>query len=79
MTVGADHHSAWECVVLENNLVNDAAAWAPKTNAVFRRDRTQKVVDLFIGVDCDTHVDACASFGQDQVIAMHSGRHSSGR
>ena len=71
MTVGTDHHAARKRVVLEHNLVNDAAAWAPETDAIFCRNRTQEIVDLFIGVDRYAHVDACARFSQDQVIAVH--------
>ena len=33
--VGADHHSARECVVLEHYLVNDSRTGAPETNSVF--------------------------------------------
>ena len=51
MAVGADHHAAGNRVVLEHNLVNDAAAWTPETDAVFCRNRTQEVVDLFVVVD----------------------------
>ena len=58
--------------------MNDAAAWAPKPNAVFGRHAAQKVVHLFVGVDGHAHVDACTHLGHDQVVAMHGGRHGGG-
>ena len=58
--------------MLKNNLVNNAAAWAPKTNAELCRNRTQEVVDLFVGIDGNTHVDACTGLGHNEVIAVHS-------
>ena len=58
--------------MLKHYLVNDSAAWPPETNAVFCRNALQKVVHLFVGVDSDAHVNACAGFRQNEVIAMHS-------
>ena len=78
MAVGADHHSTGERIVLEHHLVNNAAAWAPKPDAVFGRHAAQKVVDLFIGVDGYAHVDARTDFGHNQVVAMHGGWHGRG-
>ena len=58
VAVGADHHPAGEGVVLEHDLVDDAAARAPEADAVLGADRAQEVVDLAVGVDRDAEVDA---------------------
>ena len=54
VAVGADHHAAGEGVVLEHDLVDDAAAGTPEADAVFGTDGTQEVVHLTIGVDGHT-------------------------
>ncbi|CAB4600993.1 unannotated protein [freshwater metagenome] len=38
VAIGTNHHSAGECVVFKNHLVNDSAAWPPETNAVLCAD-----------------------------------------
>ena len=78
MAVGANHHSARKCVVLKHYLVNDSTAWSPETNSVFCRHALQKVVHLFVGVNRDAHVDACAGFRQNEVVAMHGAWHRCG-
>ena len=35
VAVSSDHHSARECIVFEDNLVNDAATRSPKSDSVF--------------------------------------------
>ena len=79
VAVGADHHPAGEGVVLEHDLVDDPATRPPEADAVLGTDRAKEVVDLLVGVDRDTEVDARADLGHDQVVAMHSARHGSGR
>ena len=74
--VGADHHTAGERVVLQHDLMDDAASRLPEADAVLRRDRAQEVVDLAVGVFGDREivrgVDACG----DQVVAVHRRRDS---
>ena len=78
VAVGADHHAAGERVVLEHDLVDDAAARPPEADAVLGADRSQEVVHLLVGVDGDAEVDAGADLGRDQVIAVHRAGHSRG-
>ena len=71
VTVGADHHAAGEGVVLQHDLVDDAATWTPEADSVLCADRSEKVVHLFVGVDGHPEVDACTDLRRDQVVAMH--------
>ena len=79
VAVGADHHSAGKRVVLQHDLVDDAAARPPEADAVLGADGTQEVVDLPVGVDGDAEVDASADLGGDQMVAVNGGRHRCGR
>ena len=52
VAVGADHQEAGHGVVLQDDLVNDAAARAPEADRVLGRRRAQEVVHLRVDVLC---------------------------
>ena len=79
VAVGADHHAAGEGVVLEDDLVDDAAPGTPESNAVFGAHRTQEVVHLAVGVVGIAQVQLRSDFGENQVITMHGGGDCRGR
>ena len=79
VAVGSDHHAAGEGVVLEHDLVDDAAARTPEADAVLGADAAQEVVHLAVGVDRDAQVDLGAHLGGDQVVAVHGAGHERGR
>ena len=71
VAVGTDHHAARECVVLEHNLVNDSAAWAPEANTKLCAHAAEEVVYLAVDIVCVFEVELCADLGQDEVVTMH--------
>ncbi|TPW12294.1 MAG: aconitate hydratase, mitochondrial precursor [Acidimicrobiaceae bacterium] len=79
VAVGADHHAARERVVLEDDLVDDAAARPPEPDSVLGAHRAEEVVHLAVDVDGDAEIDACPDLCRDEVVAVHRGRHRSGR
>lgn len=82
--ISANHETTWECVVFQNNLMNDTRSRAPETNVVFGAGSGQKVVDLLVDALRPVQVLIAADLSFDQVIAMdggwsghgwHTGRH----
>ena len=71
VAIGADHHPTGEGVVLQHDLVNDATAGTPETDAVLGADGSQEVVHLSVGVDRDAEVDEGTDLRGDQVVAVH--------
>ena len=75
MAIRSDHHAAWEGVVLEHHLVDDAGAGLPEPDAILVGDGLEEIVDLVVAVDGLLEVRVRADLGLDQVVAMHRGRH----
>ena len=75
VAVGADHHPAGERVLLEHDLMDDAAARLPEPDAVLRRHALEEVVDLAVDVERELQVVLRADMRLDQVVAVHGGRH----
>ena len=50
MAIGTDQQQPGKRVVLQDDLVNDATAWFPETDSIFRAGRGEKVVDLFVDI-----------------------------
>jgi len=48
--VGADHHQSRDCIVLQDNLVDDAASWLPESKTILGRGGAQEVVHLGIDI-----------------------------
>ena len=71
VAVGTNHHSAGECVVLKNDLVDDSAARAPEANAKLCAHAAKEVVHLTVDVVCVFEVELCANLGQDEVVTVH--------
>ena len=61
--VGANHHAARECVVLEHHLVNDAAAGIPEADAVTGGYRLEEIIDFSVLVVGGEQVVAGAGVG----------------
>ncbi len=73
MGVGSDHHTTGECVVFEDNLVDDACAGFPEAHAVFVGGGAEEVIDFFVDVFGIGEVEIDAIACADQVIAMDGG------
>ena len=71
MRVRPDHHATGERVLFEHDLMDDARAWTPETDAVSRGAAAQKIVDLGIRRARRVHVGVGAFMSLDQVIAMN--------
>ena len=57
VAVGADHHAARKGVVLEHDLMDDARAGLPESDAELGAHAAQEVVDLGVGVQRGPKVD----------------------
>ena len=68
--VRADHHAAREGVLLENDLVDDAAAGLPEADAVLLRGGGHEVEDLLVLLERDGQVLRRAFLGDDEVVAV---------
>ncbi len=75
MGIGADHHAAGKRIVLQDDLVDDAGPRLPEPEAVFRGGGLQEIVYLAVLVHGCIHVRPGALVGEDQMIAVHGGRH----
>ena len=73
--IGADHQQAGESVVLEDDLMDDAGAWVPETDAVLGAGRLQEVVHLLVDVFRALQIFLAAHLRLDQVVAVNRGRH----
>ena len=73
--VGTDHQQAWESVVLEDDLMDDAGARVPETDAVLGPGCLQEVVHLLVDVFRALQVLLAAHLRLDQVVAVNRGRH----
>ena len=69
--VCADHHAAWECVVLKHHLVNDTCAWLPEADAVLLRYARQEVEHFLVFREGCLKVARCTVLSADQVVAVY--------
>jgi hypothetical protein len=72
--VGPDHHPAGEGVVLEHDLVDDAAARLPEAHAVALPGGAQEVVDLTVGLVGELEVGVRADVRLDEVVTVDGRR-----
>ena len=77
MRVSAYDQLAWERVVLESDLVDDAGARSPEANAELRGGGAQELVDLLVLRERLAQVGRTNFAGLDEVIAVDGGRDSS--
>ena len=73
MRVRADEKSTGECIVFEDDLVNDTGAGTPEANVVLGTGRRQEIVDLLVDADGASEVLLAADLGLDQVVAVDGG------
>lgn len=50
MRVGTDHEEAGECVVLEDDLMDDTGAWFPEADTVFSSSCFEELVYFFVEI-----------------------------
>eukprot|EP00053_Salpingoeca_punica_P020385 m.211399 g.211399 ORF g.211399 m.211399 type:complete len:843 (+) comp18318_c0_seq1:197-2725(+) len=79
VAVCADDEGAGEGVVLQDDLVDDAAAGLPEANAVLGRGGGQEVVDLLVLLVGAGQILGRAELGLDQMVAVHRAGHSNAR
>lgn len=74
VTVGPDHETTREGVVLEHDLMDDPRARFPEPDAVAGADGTEKGVDLGVFAQGRLQVEVGAHFRLDEVVTVHGGR-----
>ena len=75
VAVGADHHAAGERVLLEHDLVNDAAARLPEPGAVAGAHALEKVVDLLVVLRGGEQVPLAVDASLYEMVAVRRGGH----
>ena len=76
MGVCSDHHSTWESIILEHDLMYDARSRPPETNMIFLRYRIKEIIHLFVSLSRNRQILLYTNVGTYQVVAMHRCRHS---
>jgi len=76
--VSADHKTTRECIVLKNDLMNNATSRFPETNAIFGCAGGQEVVDFLVCVDSSLEILNTLDLSFDQMITMYCCRNCDG-
>merc|ERR1719500_828394 len=73
--VCANHEEAGESVVLKDDLVDDAAAWFPETDAILGSRCGKEVVNLFVDIFCSCQIRIALNLSLDQMVAVDGAGH----
>ena len=70
MAVCTNHHGAGEGIIFQNRLMDDTGSGFPESDAIFRRDRGKKRINLRVDIQSGLEVCICPCFSLNEVIAM---------
>ena len=73
---GARGSSHWECVALQNDLMNNSAAGFPESDPVLCSGSSQEVVDFLVEVFCACEILLALNLGLNEMVTVDGGGHS---
>ncbi len=72
MRIGANHHSARECIIFKYNLVYDSGSRFPETNTIFIGYRLKKIKNFTALIQRKIKIGLSPVTGQNQVITVNT-------